>query len=159
MNRVIEHAKHNLLDIMIFAVGAVILGYYIPVIYFRYFDHTAYYSIVSPIEVEKACYKAGDMVTVEITRKALLDLQGVSIRELTLTSLNKEITHEVTNLALNVGSSKIMTDWKLPDNLADGVYYFKGVVSYQVRGINKTTSFYSETFTVKNETTKELQSK
>lgn len=147
---IVEHFKKSIMHILFFACAFAILGYYIPRCYFTHFDKTVYYRIDNPVEIEKEVYASGDKVTATITREALIDLQAVSIKELALVNSNKEVAHEKTDLAINAGKEVVNTVWCLPQNLEDGIYYFRGVISYSIRGIEKTTTFYSEEFEVKN---------
>ncbi len=152
INHLLEHLKNSIFSIVIFATLFSVLGYYIPRAYFSWFDQTIYYTIKVPVEVEKDIYKAGDIVTVEIERNALITTQGVSIRELILIDEkgNKEVFRYTTDLAINAGKEKVNVDWVLPPNIKDGVYFFQGVVSYPIRGITKFTPFCTEKFTIKN---------
>lgn len=147
-----NHFKDSVFHMVFFATLFAVLGYYLPKAYFTWFDQTVYYSIKVPIEVEKEAYKAGDIVTVEIDRTALITTQGISIRELILVDEkgNKEVFRYNNNLAINAGSEKLNVEWLLPPNIKDGVYFFQGVVSYPIRGITKFTPFCTEKFTVKN---------
>lgn len=144
--------QESIFHIIFLAALFSILGFYVPRAYFTWFDQTVYYSIKVPVEVEMETYKSGDIISVEIERNALVDTQGISIRELILVDSNGN--HEVfrynTNLAINAGQEKVKIDWLLPPNIKDGVYFFQGVVKYPVRDITKFTSFYTEKFTVKN---------
>lgn len=152
ISHLISHLKDSLFSIVLFATLFAVLGYYIPRAYFSWFDRTVYYTIKVPIEVEKDIYKSGDTVTVSIERSALIDTQGISIRELILVDENgnKEVFRYNTNLAINAGKENITVDWVLPLNIKDGVYFFQGVVSYPIRGITKFTPFCTERFTIKN---------
>ncbi len=149
---VIGHFQESIFHIIFFASLFSLLGYYIPKAYFTWFDHTVYYTIKVPIDIEKEIYKSGDIVGVEIERTALFDTQGISIRELILVDEkgNREIFRYNTNLAINAGKEKMNVDWLLPPNIKNGVYFFQGVVSYPIRGITKFTPFYTEKFTVRN---------
>lgn len=144
--------KESAFHMIFFAILFSMLGYYIPKAYFTWFDHTSYYSIKVPIEVEKEIYKSGDIVSVEVDRTAIFDTQGTSIRELILVgdNGNKEIFRYNTNLSINSGREKISVDWLLPPKIKDGIYFFQGVVSYPVRGITKFTPFYTEKFIIKS---------
>lgn len=146
------HLKSSFFSIVFFACLFSLLGYFIPKAYFTWFDKTVYYTIKVPIEVEKEVYKSGDIVTVKIERNALIDTQGISIRELILVNQNgnNEVFKYNTNLAINVGKEIVYVDWLLPPNIKNGVYFFQGIVSYPVRGITKFTSFCTEKFEVKN---------
>lgn len=152
MKEFINRLKESLFSMIFFAALFSVLGYYIPRAYYSWFDQTIYYSIETPIQVEKEVYKPGDIVTVNIIRKAVLDTQGISIRELNLVDEkgNIEVFTYNTNLAINAGKENIKVDWLLPPNLKDGVYFFQGIVSYPIRGITKYTPFCTERFTVKN---------
>ena len=152
INHLLEHLKESIFSIVLFATLFSVLGYYIPRAYFTWFDQTVYYTIKVPVEVEKDVYKSGDIVTVRIERSALIDTQGISIRELILVDEkgNREVFRYNTNLAINAGKEDVTVDWLLPPNIKDGVYFFQGVVSYPVREITKVTPFCTERFEVKN---------
>lgn len=152
MKDFISRLKESVFSMIFFAALFSVLGYYIPRAYYTWFDQTVYYNIKVPIDVEKEVYKSGDIVTVQIERTALIDTQGISIRELTLVGENgnTEVFSYTTNLAINAGKEMVIVDWLLPPNIKDGVYFFQGVVSYPVRGITKFTPFCTEKFTISN---------
>lgn len=138
------------LGVLIFATAFTVLGYVIPRIYFAAFDKTAYYFIKSPILVEKKLYKPCDSVLVHLYRESLIATTAVSVKELVLVKSNEEVIKEKTDLALTVGKENIDVRWKLPCQLDDGEYYFRGVVTYSVNGMEKNTTFETEKFNVTN---------
>lgn len=150
MTRAVQHAKNNVLFILGCALVFAFLGQAIPNIYFRYIDKTVYYEIKSPVEVEKSEYKPGETVVVEFNRNSLICTEATSVVDLVLYENNREVTHYKRDIALDIGKQKVQAIFDLPQNLTPGNYFFRGVVSFRVRDVPKTASFYTDTFDVKN---------
>lgn len=144
----ISHIKANFITIVLFTVGAVLIGQGLPNLYFRYIDKTVYYKIENPVYVEQFDYKPCDDVIFEIKRNSLIDASAVYITELVLVYNNTEVKYYNDTVAISVGSDTIHAKLPLPCNLEKGDYYLRGVVTYKVRGFDKTTPFYSTQFKV-----------
>lgn len=140
----------RILGILVFATAFSVLGYMIPRIYFATFDKTAYYFIKSPIAVEQKLYKPCDDVLVHLYRESLINTTAVGVKELVLVKSNEEVARGKDDLAITVGNTNIDVKWALPCNIDQGEYYFRGVVTYTVNGLEKSTTFETEKFTVTN---------
>lgn len=143
-----DHAKSNIVTIAIFTIAAMIIGQGVPDLYFKYFDKTVYYSIKNPVPVEGIVHRPGEEVIIEISRDSLVTTDAVSVSELVLYSENMEVEHYRRDLAITVGKENIHAVFTLPVTLREGTYYYRGVVSYKVRGIQKSAPFYTDKFEV-----------
>lgn len=148
MKQVIDHAKSNIVFILVCAVSLAFLGQVLPTIYFRYFDNRVYYSIKSPVNVQKDQYKAGETVVVEFDRNSLITTNAVSVVDLVLYQNNREVEHYRRDVSIEAGSQEIEAIFCLPTTLDPGGYLLRGVISFRVRGVDKTASFYTESFEV-----------
>jgi hypothetical protein len=148
MLKIIEHIKDSACEIAIFAAVFAVLGYFIPQAYYQYFDKTQYFSIENPMMVEGNNFYACDTITVEVHRKAAYAMQAVSVSELVLYKDNVEVARYKKDLSINLDSDIVHTTWDLPCNLMPGNYFFRGVVNYKFRGLDKTTEFFTTVFDV-----------
>jgi len=135
------------------------LGYFIPRIYFEYFDKTQYYQVQLPIQVENKEYHPCDFVNVTLKRKALADIDAEATIELRLIKEDSRGDRDILDKQIRKMSiqrspldefTKITAHWPLPCALPDGVYLFEGLTKYQVNGVNKTTTIRTEEFIVTN---------
>lgn len=131
-----------------------VLGWGIPEIYYRYIDQTVYYQIHSPIEVEDhKIYHPCEAVTFDVTTKSVVGTMGKLLVELDLVESGSEklIQSQQYDVYLENTDGDI-SQWKseqlLPCNLKDGQYYWKGLIRYKVRGIEKTAEYTTETIQV-----------
>jgi len=138
------------LSILVFASAFAVLGFIIPRIYFATFDKTTYYFIKSPISVDDKLYKPCESVVVHLYRESLVDTTAVGVKELVLVKRNEEVVREKNDLAITIGKENIDVKWPLPCTLEDGEYYFRGVVTYRVNELEKSTKFSTVNFEVKN---------
>lgn len=146
--QILKHLKDSVCDILLFAAAFMVLGYFIPQFYYQYLDKTQYFVIDNPMIVGGTDFYACDTVTVEVHRKTMYAMQAVSVSELVLFSGNVEVARYKKDLSINADSSVTSTTWDLPCNIKPGTYFFRGVVSYKFRGIDKNTEFYTTQFDV-----------
>lgn len=144
---ILNTLKQGWCEMAIFALAFAGIGYLVPEIYYKNFDHTQYYTIQS-VTVEGNKYNPGDEVLVEIHRKALITTSAVSVRELVLIKDNVEVARVRSDLAINANEDIIHAQWELPVNIKPGIYKFQGVVTYKFRGMDKTVEFFSSSFEV-----------
>lgn len=137
---------------ILFGIAFMVTGYIIPNLYYRFFDSTNYYEIKIPLPVEERVYKPCELVDVYIVRKSLIDTQGDSIINLALIrdgNENRErISTETKRISITKGDGTIITHWQLPCMITSGEYFFEGTVKYEVRGFEKYTPFYTQSFLV-----------
>lgn len=146
--RVLDYAIHMLG----FAAIFMVIGYYLPKIYLRYFDQRVYYEITNPITVEnKVNYKCS-YVDAYINRKAIVPIKGSAVRQLTLIRVDgkyQRIANFETPVQADIGETTMIVHWLLPCDIPVGAYFFEGTLEYKVYDITKYTHFYTENFTVK----------
>lgn len=143
--------RDQLVHMALFAVMFASLGYFIPRIYFQYFDHTEYYKVVSPIAIHGGPFKQCATIPITIHRVALVDLYGKSVINLFLIKESgKEKLHEGSReMVITKGEADVTTYWQLPCDIPNGTYYYDGVVNYSINGVFRQTFFSTETFVVK----------
>lgn len=151
-----NHLADKLLSMIIFAAMFAFLGYYIPRIYLTYFDKTDYYKIYSPVAINQSTpHYACEDVEVSFTKESLIDGKGEVNVALNLYKNNNgeknRIDFQEFNVPLTKGEQIITLKLKLPCGIDSGIYYFEGVISYRVKGIEKTHSFFSEKFNILKE--------
>ena len=146
--KIFNAIKGSLCEMAFFACMFAAIGYFVPEIYFRYFDRTQYYLIQNPIVVENTLIRPCDKVTVEINRKSLISTNALSVRELVLIKDSIEVARFTTDIAINLNDTIVHAQWLIPCDVTPGTYMFRGVVSYKFRGQEKTTEFYSTNFEV-----------
>lgn len=132
----------------IFAAAFAILGYFVPQAYYQYFDKTQYFTVETPMQVIGNDFTACDIVPVEVHRKTMFAMQAVSVSELVLYNGNVEVARYKKDLSINLDNTAMLTTWELPCSLKPGIYFFRGVVKYQFRGIDKQAEFYTTQFNV-----------
>lgn len=150
-----EHLPKRVLWALIFAVIFSVVGRAVPVTYYQFFDTTEYLSIDSPISVDKAYYKPGDLVMVSAGVEAQIDVQAMVLTELVLVKqgsgdyIRVDGSQIVQEAPFRKQDHHIVSNYlKLPNNLPDGSYYWKGNATYYIRGIERTESYISQTFNV-----------
>jgi hypothetical protein len=126
----------------------ILVGYYLPKIYFDYFDMTDYYSVSVPIKVNKNLYTPCEKVTWTMRRKALVDIDAMATTELILMKGNEEVYRNQTSLVLEKGEYDVTTSQVLPCLLINGDYFYRGIVSYRINSTLKRFSYYTDPFRV-----------
>lgn len=144
---------NTLPSVIVFAVLATLLGTLIPQTYYQFFDKTDYYQITSPVLIGEGDHYACELVDAYINRTSLIDGHGDSIINLSL--IKKEsgevvdrIISKERRISITQGSGTVITHWEIPCNAKPGLYYYDGVVEFEVRGIKKHESFKTEVFEV-----------
>ena len=144
--------------IIFFAMLSIIalLG---PAIYYRYADHTDYFSLESPMKVEKEEYQACEDVQVRTKRFSLLDTRAISVKDLVAVKQIDGVDLEVTTVERpefihKSEEEEIIFVYKLPCKERDGIslppgeYKWRGIIEVKVKGVDKPIPFYTETFRV-----------
>jgi hypothetical protein len=142
--------REQILPIVIFATIFVVVGYFLPRIYFEYFDTTVYYSFDNPSTLDKAVYKPCDYMVATTGRLSLVSVPAVSIKTLVLVRKegNVDIFKETVSLATTIGTNPISARWKLACDLEEGTYFYRGVLAFKVNGVNKHADFYTTEFRI-----------
>lgn len=123
--------------------------------YYRYFDTVEYLSIDSPISVDKTFYKPCDLVAVSAGIEAKIDVEAIVLTELVLVKeddgdyLRIDGSQTIQHAPFRKQDHHIVSSYlRLPCELPDGRYYWKGNATYPIRGYQRTESYVSETFNV-----------
>lgn len=142
-------------SMMLGAVLFMSVGWGVPEVYYRYFDKTVYYEIQSPITVlDRKEFAPCEVVHFRMYRKSLVDSTSKTITQLELIKDDTSEIVEYTTLdgiIIDTNGQFVPIDIakKLSCELEDGVYYWKGVAKYYVRGIEKTEPFRTDMFNVR----------
>jgi len=146
----ILHIKQHFFQIVLFGVAFALLGQMIPNCYYKYFDKTVYYNIENPVFVEQHEYRKCDDIISEFHRNSVADVQAIVVTELVRVSDNTEVEYYKRDVTLAKGELVLHSSYPIPCNAKADTYFFRGVVAYRVRGIEKTTTFYSDNFNIIN---------
>lgn len=142
--------RSQIIYMVFFSLAFVLMGKFIPEIYFTYFDTHEYYSMELPVKVDKPEYLPGEDVKLKIKRTSDVDMDAFSIVELILIDQDtKTEAYRVRrDLSVNKGYDEFSIVFTLPDKLQDGKYFYQGTVNFDYRGIQKHFNFYTNTFLV-----------
>lgn len=162
MKNFIKEMKHvfkdNVLERLfmatLFGAAFAVMGFYIPRTYLAYFDKTDYYKIYSPVAVDQNNkHYPCEPVEVSFTKESLIDGKGyvniaLNLYQTNSQNLKKRVGYQERSIPLTKGEEVITTTWDVDCNRKSGEYYFEGVLTYELNGMKKTHSFYSEQFTI-----------
>ena len=139
---------------VLFAIAFTIIGWAIPETYYRYVDNRNYLIVDSPISVDKNYYKPCENVILTTSLTALVDMDAVLLNQLVLVD-EAGVQHQIPSSLIELQAPIRKSDahvvshhFRLPCDLIDGRYYWKGTFTYFVRDSRKVTSFISQTFNV-----------
>lgn len=154
----IRNIKENIFERLLFAalfgMSFSVMGFYIPRTYLTYIDKTDYYKIYSPVAVNQSVpHYPCDPVEVSFTKESLIDGKGSVDIALNLYKVDKannkiRVAYQERTVPLTKGTQLITTTWDLSCERLPGEYFFEGVLNYQLNGVEKHHSFYSEKFNV-----------
>lgn len=139
---------HRVINALIFAFLFIFTGWAIPQIFFSYFDTTNYYEVLLPVRTDAPKYNACDTAKLYITRNSKIDVNARVILELVDINENIEVVSEIRQLSIEKGRQTIVALFKIPCDAQGSNYYIRGIVTYKVRGVDKTTKIYTTIFTV-----------
>lgn len=148
------HTKNRIKYTVAGALIFSIVGFLLPYTYYRYFDSTQYYTVVQPIPVDSTYYKPCDDTILTITRTATTDLTGNVETNLRLKQNDNTvfIVPRATfkrQTAIKKGDHiTISVPYRLPCDLADGLYYWQLTLTYKVKGFVHQYVAVSDTFHV-----------
>ena len=144
--------NERLLAIAIFSLAFAVLGQAIPNLYYRYFDFTKYYDVSLPVQTDKAEYNACDDVSLYIQRTSLIDTPADSVMELVL--IDGDDFNEVDRfnrvVGLNKGTERTVAHFKLSCDVKPGKYFFRGIISFDINGVEKHYPIFTSQFNVTN---------
>lgn len=150
LNNIFTRIKGQFVYMVFFALSFVLMGKFIPELYYTYFDTTTYYSMELPLKTDKLNYHPGDTVKTTMKRTSQLDMDAFSVIELVLVDevTKNEIWRERRDLSVNKGYEELTINYILPTNIDDGKYFYQGTVHYTIKGQQKYFNFYTDTFLV-----------
>lgn len=141
----------KLFHVTFFAVAFVLMGKFIPEIYYQYFDKTKYYTIEVPVLIDKMEYRACDTLVMEVRRNSLVDVDAKSYLEMVLIRSNgsdMEVSRLTREIVLEKGQSKVGVPLPIPCDSVPGEYFYRGIVSFTINGVDKDTPFHTTGFNV-----------
>ncbi len=149
------HFRNRLIFACIGAIIFSIVGFNLPYIYLRYFDTKDYIQYVGEVSFNKKVYQPCEDQVAQTSVKILIDsnIQVNSRMYLTVSSeenifkIIKEY-HFETFLEFQRHIQTFHSTVQLPCDLVPGVYFYRGILTYKIKGVEKMTSFTSEPFTV-----------
>lgn len=118
--------------------------------YYEFLDKTQYYQITNA-EVVNTNVKACQDSEVLLTRNALIDLQAKAISELILYRINApdtEIAIYTQELSVNKGAATMKILLPIPCKASAGDYFWRGTVTYDIKGDSRITFWESTKFHV-----------
>lgn len=149
----IQLGLDNLLVRMaIFGILAIVIPNAIIDFYYKYLDTREYYHIESPVKVvDSTSVKCGTM-TLIFTRNSQILSDATANKELTLVHNGSDVYKTTSSLVLNPtnGYEDVPSIVDIPCTIPEGEYYWNGVVSYDVHGVDKHEAWTSENFTLKH---------
>lgn len=139
----------------IFALVFVVGGLFLPPVWLRYFDKTEYIQYIGDINFDKASYAPCEEQVAQSTLKILTNSDVKITSRLYLQKSSDRNNNEVikeytfdTFLAAQPNPQTFTSRTQLPCDLKPGIYFYRGILDYSIKGIKKTTSFNTEQFTV-----------
>lgn len=154
MNKINKAPLNRLFNVLLFAALFSVVGHFLPQIYFRYFDKTDYYKIYSPVAINQSIvYKPCGTVEVSFTKESLIQTNGtvdIALNLIKADGMKKRVGYQVKEIPLTLGEDVIITSWNIDCSAVAGEYYFEGVLTYRVNGLEKGHGFFSEKFKIVN---------
>lgn len=155
--------QYNIRDRVLFSsfffVVFMVFSYVVPRIYYQYLDNHQYIAFTQPISFGKKVYTACEKQTfithIKIDIDSDIDIQ--SRLYLTISTNQYKIIKQYNVSSFLKSQPEIqtfITETSLPCDLTPGIYFYRGVLVYKIRGITKLSPFFTDTFSVKGGETK-----
>jgi hypothetical protein len=141
----------RLLNGIIFMAAFMVIGTLAPILYYNFFDNTNYVIQEVPFTVDKAMYKPCSTVRANFTQSAVINVSGVNVQELVLVRADKSIDSVTTirkDSFIQQGDNNVTVLLTLPCDIEDGLYYWQGILSYEVHYVKKESVWHTERFLV-----------
>lgn len=139
---------------IVFAGFGIGFGYVFPYIYYQYIDNRQYIEYTAPISFDKDEYKSCDTQIATTRLKILIDTPiTIKSRLYLMTTANNqfEVVKEYrfdTFFARQDVEQVHNASAILPCNLKEGTYFYRGVSTYSIKGVEKNVSFESKPFRI-----------
>jgi hypothetical protein len=149
-----DNILERLMFAAVFGMAFSVMGYYLPKTYLTYIDKTDYYKVYSPVAVNQSLpHYPCDPVEVSFTKESLINGKGTVEIALNLYKVDKvnnknRVGYQQRTVPLTKGESVVTTNWDVSCTSTPGQYYFEGVLTYMLNGVEKSHSFYSEKFNI-----------
>lgn len=142
---------HILFSVLAF----LIMGFIIPTVYYHYFDHKQYITIVQPITYNKKTFKPCEETLSVIHYSSTLDLQvetKIKIYKVTdkgLQQIGKDYNSKTFINKTGDAGKNLVTKGIIPCNFAEGSYFYQGIIIYSVREVQHIYPIISTQIEVK----------
>lgn len=149
----VNKTKRQLPFMILFGILFAAVGWFAPYFYHDYIDKTVYYKINSS-KVEEIVYKPCDVVPIHIVRRAIIPLQ-VNVTITFLKDNDGNIAYSLREFNATVEPTDVPVEFvdatnKIPCDLKDGKYFFRGSVKYNIDRVTRTEFFQTNPFDVRN---------
>ena len=140
---------HSLLWGLVF----VVVGYYVPRIYWEHFDQKVYYEVETPIQVDKEVYNAGDIMILSSTNTSLVTTRMDIVGRLVLVDVDtkRAVYYQEISVPIREGMHEFELEARIPEDTGTGKYRWEGIGVINVHDVDKTYKWFTEEFEVINE--------
>jgi len=152
MTKHLKQVKDKFPYMIFFSLLFMILGWFIPYMYYKYIDKRIYFYYYS-VNTTRQEYKLCDIATIHIYRYSEINSHGTISLQL-LEKDDHRIVHQHISFEVPITSgSKEFDDstFRLPcDGLKPGIYFYEGSLKYYVSGVPRTANFITNYFNITN---------
>lgn len=151
----------RIFHMVFFSLAFSLIGYFLPKTYFEFFDNRKYIEIKQPVPTEFNSYKRGEMISMIISRKSIIN-SNTEYRARLLHINGDVVATQLqspdcpSNVLINKtnGYEIIRTNTTyIPCNAVPGRNLLQGIFTYEVNGVEKTYTIMSQVFEVTDEKT------
>lgn len=151
----VQFHPSRLFYMALFALIFTIIGVVGPYSYLRFFDKTEYIKYLVPVSFDKKIYAPCEEQQALVKIQALIDSHVNVQSRLYLIIVNSKTELEVIKeysmesfIASNKSPIIVVSKVQLPCNLQEGTYFYRGILTYKIKGIEKSSQFTSDQFTI-----------
>lgn len=160
-DQTIEVIREKLLYMFLFGAIFTLMGYFIPRIYFEYYDRTVYWKVIGQVRTDKNVYQAGERVHIFFVRESNITQKSTLISEL-LCADNELYTTVDTyarenfivsqgigevNIYLDLPSSEVLSQ-RMHKDQGQAVCYYDRVVAFEAGKVKRLYQYKTEQFVV-----------
>lgn len=131
------------------------LAYMIPHVYYKYVDNRQYIEYVGNVTLDKKEYEPCETQVAQSTFKILIDAP-IEIESRLYLQKESKNTNEVikeyrfsTFLKAEPEPQVHISRASLPCGLEPGIYFYRGILIYHIKGVERVSPFASEQFTIR----------
>lgn len=147
---------HRIIGALIGMTMFVLLGYFVPELYYRYAPAENFYNIEpNPLTVDKVEYEQCDFVIRKGTRTSSISTDSLISRDLVLfkDEVDKPVhTLGIVQIPIESGVDEMEIPYQIPCEddieLETGVYFIRGITVFEVHGHKKVYEWETEKFNI-----------